>query len=339
MKGEINLYDVLGVNKTASRQEIKIAYAKLVQIYHPDKGGDPELFQLITDAYNTLVDPQRRSEYDESSKVSKQSSSDHSSLKKAADDFFKNLNMIDITEEEYNKQKNDAHNNFIKESQNMDRKHNFNKDDVGKTIDRDEANRRMRDLEMTREQEDIELTQDKLFENDRTFDLAKFNAMFDVMHKRNDELVPHTGNPSAFNDATDMSFGSYNNYDTLYDEGEYTGDNTNASIHLNNVKSSKKINKHDMKHIASADYVKNHNKKDANYNRALEDLVKERENEDHKLNERTFKDFDTDPSMGGYGIFHDAGITGNELDWMDDMKNMQNKYDRLLELRKNPKNK
>jgi curved DNA-binding protein CbpA len=332
MKDGINLYDVLGVDKNASRQLIKEAYGKLVKIYHPDKGGDAEIFELITNAFNILSNQNSRSEYDDLTKLTKQSSSDFSALKRAADDFFKIQNL---TEEEYNEQKQNAKSNFLKENENMDRKHNFNPKDAN-FLDKEIANKRMRDLEMMREQDEIELTHDKLFDG-VDFNLAKFNAVFDAMHKRNDELVPHTGNPSAFNDATDLNFSSYNNYDTLYDETEYIGDNTNASINLNNKKSNKKITKNDIKNIQSVDYVKGHNKKDANYNKALEDLMKEREIEDTKYNDRSFADFDTNSNMGGYGIFNEVGITGKELDWIDDVDNMQHKYDKLLELRKNSK--
>ena len=88
MKEEINLYDVLGVDKNASLQTIKNAYRKLVPVCHPDRGGDPELFKLITNAFNMLSNSNSRSEYDELIKLSKQSSSDYSALKKASDYFF-----------------------------------------------------------------------------------------------------------------------------------------------------------------------------------------------------------------------------------------------------------
>ena len=333
MKGEINLYDVLGVEKNASRQAIKESYRSLVQMYHPDKGGDVEIFKLITNAFNTLSNPASRADYDEITKLNKQSTSDYSALKKAADDFFKIQN---ITEEEYTEQKSNAKNRFKMEDDGLNRKHNYNPTDAN-PIEKDIANKRMKDLEMMREQDEIELTHDKLFDN-TDFNLAKFNAVFDAMHKKNDELIPHTGNPTAFNDAADLAFSSLNvGYDTLYDESEYIGDNISSGINLNNKKSNKKITKNDVKNIEPVDYVKGHNKKDANYSRALEDLMKERDNEDTKYNDRTFADFSTDQDMGGYGIFNEVGITGKELDWMGEMDNMQNQYDKLLELRKTDK--
>ena len=59
-----NLYEVLGVQKNASQDEIKKVYRKLAVKHHPDKGGDPEKFKSITEAYNTLSDNNKRREYD-----------------------------------------------------------------------------------------------------------------------------------------------------------------------------------------------------------------------------------------------------------------------------------
>ena len=59
-----NLYDILGVSKTASLDEIKKAYKKLAIQHHPDKGGDEEVFKNISNAYSVLSDEQKRAEYD-----------------------------------------------------------------------------------------------------------------------------------------------------------------------------------------------------------------------------------------------------------------------------------
>jgi curved DNA-binding protein len=57
-------YNTLGVPKDASPDQIKKAYRKLAMEHHPDKGGDVSKFQEITNAYETLSDPQKRAEYD-----------------------------------------------------------------------------------------------------------------------------------------------------------------------------------------------------------------------------------------------------------------------------------
>jgi DnaJ-class molecular chaperone len=59
-----NHYQTLGVDRTASPEEIKQAYRRLAGKHHPDRGGDTSVFQEIQTAYDTLSDPQRRAEYD-----------------------------------------------------------------------------------------------------------------------------------------------------------------------------------------------------------------------------------------------------------------------------------
>ena len=60
-------YDVLGVSKNASKDEIKSAYRKLAKKYHPDnkETGNEAKFKEIQEAYDVLFDDQKRSTYDQ----------------------------------------------------------------------------------------------------------------------------------------------------------------------------------------------------------------------------------------------------------------------------------
>ena len=64
-----DLYSVLGVSKTATDKEIKKAYHKLAQEYHPDRNpGDTRAearFKEAAAAFDVLKDPKKRSLYDE----------------------------------------------------------------------------------------------------------------------------------------------------------------------------------------------------------------------------------------------------------------------------------
>jgi molecular chaperone DnaJ len=58
-------YNILGVTKTASEEEIKSAFRKLAHKYHPDKkGGDEKKFKEASEAYAVLSDKKKRAEYD-----------------------------------------------------------------------------------------------------------------------------------------------------------------------------------------------------------------------------------------------------------------------------------
>src|SRR5580704_9984231 len=60
-----NYYDILGVPKSASEDDIKKAFRKLAQKYHPDrKGGDEAKFKEASEAYSVLSDKKKRAEYD-----------------------------------------------------------------------------------------------------------------------------------------------------------------------------------------------------------------------------------------------------------------------------------
>lgn len=58
-------YKTLGVDKGASKDEIKKAFRTLAHKYHPDKGGDAEKFKEINEAYSVLSDDNKRAQYDQ----------------------------------------------------------------------------------------------------------------------------------------------------------------------------------------------------------------------------------------------------------------------------------
>jgi molecular chaperone DnaJ len=59
-------YQILGVSKNASKEEIKKAFRKLAHQYHPDKtGGDDKKFKEVNEAYSALSDDKKRAQYDQ----------------------------------------------------------------------------------------------------------------------------------------------------------------------------------------------------------------------------------------------------------------------------------
>ena len=61
---EKNFYEELGLEKNATKREIKSSYRSLVKKHHPDAGGEKERFLAIQNAWETLNDPIKKDEYD-----------------------------------------------------------------------------------------------------------------------------------------------------------------------------------------------------------------------------------------------------------------------------------
>lgn len=57
-------YDVLGVDASSSLEQLRHAYRAAAKASHPDRGGSPEAFARVQQAWEQLRDPQRRAAYD-----------------------------------------------------------------------------------------------------------------------------------------------------------------------------------------------------------------------------------------------------------------------------------
>ncbi|MGM0418814.1 MAG: DnaJ C-terminal domain-containing protein [Thermodesulfobacteriota bacterium] len=93
---EVDYYKELGVDKNASKDEIKKAYRKLAQKYHPDKNKDDKAaedkFKKISEAYAVLSDDEKRNQYDNFG-------ADAFKQQYSRDDIFKNFDFEDIFRE------------------------------------------------------------------------------------------------------------------------------------------------------------------------------------------------------------------------------------------------
>ena len=113
------LYKILNINKTASKEEIKKAYRNKSKKLHPDVGGNVEEFKELSRAYNILSDDIKREKYDDTDDDNYADESDDlrsEAIKRISsmfisflddlsknNDYFFNMNIIEIMNERTNK--------------------------------------------------------------------------------------------------------------------------------------------------------------------------------------------------------------------------------------------
>lgn len=320
----VNLYNVLNLKETCDKQSIKDAYRKLVKKYHPDKGGDIDLYELITHAYNILSNHESRKEYDATLKLSNETQHDFSVLKQKYEEF-KSAQQSEI------KDKSDLKKEFSKAFQEFDQKHGFQRDEMGTELPAWDAKQRMNDLEMTREQEDIENTQDPLFDKEK-FNEKKFNEMWNRLHHNTvSDMVVHDGNPLPWGTEDELLGAKYGD-DNLYEETQ-----TPIFGHkYSSIEQPKKIKK--MKDLKKIQVVSTKEEPSPEeYKDLLADRIRQRDLETKKIADMDMEDFDNDDTMGGYGFSHQLGDVSG-IEW-DNNSDLSKKYQKMLQYRDEELNK
>ncbi len=224
-----DLYNILGLtvdvcNDSNCDEIIQKAYVKKAKICHPDKHPGrkdiAEVFELLTRAYDILKNEKDRNEYNTRLNLSKQSSSDFIQLKKTAIDNYEAIG-------EYKPPTDQQNLTFKEQMKAIDLKHGYDSSLEGSTITKQEAKKLMLQMSQKRNVQDNELKPMKIFEENKPFNPEKFNAAFDLVHKRDDStIISHNGVPSAWNDMGSVI--NYSNFDNL--DNLYVDDNSRLDI-------------------------------------------------------------------------------------------------------------
>ncbi len=333
-KNNINYYEVLGVEPTATQKEIKKQYTKLVAKYHPDKVKDGDvnnnLFELIQKAYEYLGDPKSREEYDFYTKnIQGAKHIDHMKLKA---DFSNYVDLApDPTSSTFKKEKQMAELEFDRLSNELDVKNKVNRELLGQKLTKKTMEKSLDEIIEQRMTDELNFNQVNMFP-DGNFDNAKFNAIFDKYKENTEnEVVKHNGGVMPYNFGIGSDFSSYNDAygKTFYGDNEDTGDFGSTNFGSKNT-----LDQDTVKNIKPAEYTFNHNKIDPNYNKSLDELMKQREEETTKLNSRKYTDYQNGNSE--YMFMNDIGCTDNMIDWDndDDDDDLVSACNKLIELEK-----
>jgi len=226
----VDYYKVLDIDINASTEIIRIAYLQLAKKNHPDQGGNPEKFQLISEAYECLYNKNSRKSYD------------LKYLKKSYDD---------LKEDEFIKFRNE-----FKEFEQMNKKSLSKEelDNLTKSIQEQQSvsiidiKQRLNDISIERDNQDIELKDDSI-KNILELNNLDINDVYEYNHDCNDS----NSNTNIINLGTiDLLCNNINkNYslitideNTLGSNSLYTSiDEFDANNKINKVETIDKIDK------------------------------------------------------------------------------------------------
>lgn len=322
---QVDLYKALGVDRKCTNVEIKKAYKRLVVKYHPDRGGDSEIFEIISNAYNILVNDDTRQQYDELYKLNQETNVGYKSMRKQAQSFLESQNT---------KASDTDYSDFKIGWEELNKKHGYQEENENEMVIPTEiANLKWSELQNKRETQYNEDKPEQIFPDLDNFDLSKFNAAYDAANGSIHDIVQKKDVPDAWNCSSEMTgYSAFSKLDEIYDEHTDVNDLQNVNYgSVNFNKQSKKITKDDVKNMAPADYYKNHNKLENNYKDIIKQRLKERNFDSKKFSDKKFNNYEKD-NTAGYGIFEKLGIKYNDRlsisDWSGN--DVNSAYQKLL---------
>jgi curved DNA-binding protein CbpA len=269
--------------------------------HHPGRTGSTQeqkdLFELISTAYETIKTEYLRNEYNKY--YGKKYVHDFYSLKKGS-----NIEIIPKTNDEIKLLEGD----FRQANDDMNKKY----EEYGSgVISKVEAQQKMQSYKQQRELSDVEYKPRKLFDSP-TIDNKKFNAIFDQVHKQENQIIQHSGMPAAWEISGSLSYGNFS--DNVYEGGNYNSEFN--PIDLNDI---------DVNNVSGGDYYDNHRNATQS---ELNKKMAEYRNNTSTYNNMSYMDYSAHDT-GGYGILDQvADLTIDDFD--SDSSNLHSRYQKLI---------
>jgi curved DNA-binding protein CbpA len=218
----IDLYDIIGIDMEANIDEIKSAYIKLAKTHHPDHGGNSEMFQQITKAYEILNNKEVRKEYDLYYLKKSMDEINNDNINRLKSDFtnFINSNTKPVTQEKLDEMYAD----IFKDREEF----------KSVAIDTEEFNKRLNDISLERDNTNIESFDDKML---NIINTINSNCETPISISDFFEYIKFKNNKNNTTDITIQEFGTLdtlpgygNNYTSFVSDNEFFASNIYSDI-------------------------------------------------------------------------------------------------------------
>jgi curved DNA-binding protein CbpA len=301
---ELDLYEILDVETTATKKEIKKSFKGLVKRLHPDKkNGDAEAFEYINLAYTILTDEETREIYDAKRKEFLQSQQF---------DTMKDAFKTDLKEIEKSfKSEPESKKDFAKLTKNLDKKHGFDESKMG-AMGSDMANRRMQELTKSRNsfEKDVKENTEELhlsgsdfnqtFLDKNSSDLIGSN----IYDESNDGSQNHfSSDIVAFNQDSGMDLTKYNSINNfeLYSSGASTVDYSSIGEAFDQSVPQDVINSYGDHNVVSQDSKK-----------LMEQRMAEYQDFTQKMKDRSLEEINRPLTQKKKNVSIDTGDNGSD---------------------------
>lgn len=315
-----SLYTILGLSQSVCDEPnceelIHKAYVSKAKKYHPDKcdtdANMKQVFELITHAYNILRDSTKRSEYNDKLKIQNQCTNDFDSLRAGYEKYIKTVEPVTSVTE------SDVLGQFEYQSSKLNKRHQFNPNDINLPVSEDESRKKLQELIDARNKDAELFTPGKIsFNESDEMDLNRFNAMFDKINNKN---VPNSGDITSYNrpdpwigSNKNFNFSDFDMLDNIYSNVNDRYDSVTASFASVD---DCDLPKYDYQSLANEDinasYVNNHNELEDNYYEIMKSKILERTQQTKDIGSMKYSDYKLNDTAG-YGIYDE--LTGYEQD-------------------------